>query len=197
MGPLSHSDRHDEPRAFDQFVPIETAMIEDVFIVGEDSVGEPIVAHILPDVLDWIELGRLGRQGDERDVFGHGQLRGDMPPGLIDEQNGVRAGRDGKRDLLEMQCHSLCVAGWEDETGRLTERGTDRAEDIGRGRSLILRGERSRAAFCPASRDLVLLTDAAFVLEPELEWFAAGRCDRRQDVRDFFLKAATAASSCS
>ena len=104
---------------------------------------------------------------------------------------------DVKRDLLEMQLHRLSVAKWENETGRLAERGTNGAEDIGRGGALILQGKRSRAAFCPASRDLVLLTDAGFVLEPEFEWFAVGRRDRRQQVRDFFLKAATAASSYS
>ena len=54
--------------------------------------------------------------------------------------------------------------------------------------ALILQGKRSRAAFRPASRDLVFLTDAGFVLEPEFEWLAAGRGDRRQDVRDFFFK---------
>ena len=172
-------------------------MIEDVFVVGENPVGEPIIAHVLPDVLDGVEFGRLGRQRDERYVFRHGQLRGDVPSGPIHEQNGVSAGLDGKRDLLEVQRHGLCVAGRHDETGRLAERGTDRAEDIGRGGSLILQGERSRAAFRPASRDLVLLTDAGFVLEPDFEGLAAGRGDRRQDVRDFFLNASTAASSCS
>jgi hypothetical protein len=197
MGPFPRSDRHDEPRAFNQFVPAETAMIENVFIVGEDPVGEPILAHVLPDVLDRIELGGFGRQGNERDVFRHVQLRGDMPPGLIHEQNGVSAGVDGKRDLLEVQRHGLCVAGRHDEAGRLAERGTDSAEDIGRGGSLILQGKWSRAAFRPASRDLVLLTDPGFVLEPDFEQLAAGFGDRRQEVRDFFLKAATAASSCS
>ena len=82
-----------------------------------------------------------------------------------------------------MQCHGLGVAGRKDEAGRLAERGTDGAEDIGRGCSLILQGKRPRSAFRPASRDLVLLTDAGLLLEPELEWLAAGR---RQDVRDFF-----------
>ena len=57
MGPSRRSDRHDEPWTFNQFVPVETAMIEDVFIVGEDQVGEPVIAHVLPDVLDRIELG--------------------------------------------------------------------------------------------------------------------------------------------
>jgi hypothetical protein len=38
MGPLPRSDRHDEPRAFNWFVPVETAMIEDVFVVGENPI---------------------------------------------------------------------------------------------------------------------------------------------------------------
>src|ERR1700678_1628025 len=106
-----------------------------------------------------------------------------MPSGPIHEQNGVSAGLDGKRDLLEVQRHGLGVAGWEDETCRLAERGTDGAEDIGRGGSLIPQGKRARAAFRPASRDLVFLTDARFILEPEFEWLAAGRGDRRPGVR--------------
>jgi hypothetical protein len=56
-----------------------------------------------------------------------------MPSGLIHEQNGVSAGLDGKRNLLEVRRHGLGVAGGQDETGRLAEGGTDGAEDIGRG----------------------------------------------------------------
>ncbi len=172
-------------------------MIEDVVVAFEDSVREPVVAHILPNILDGIELWRFGGQGDERHVFGHLQLRGDVPPGLVDEQNGVGAGFDGERDFLEMQRHRLGVAKGHDETGRLAERRTNGAEDIGRGGSLISQGERARSAFGPASRDLVLLADAGFVLEPQLERFSGGRCNIREETRDFFLKAATAASSCS
>ena len=109
-----------------------------------------------------------------------------MPSGPIHKQNGVSAERDGDGDLLEVERHGLGVAGWEDETGRLAERGTDGAENIGGGGSLILQGKRSRAAFRPASSGLVFLTDAGFVMEPQFEWLAAGRGDRRQDIRDFF-----------
>jgi hypothetical protein len=120
-----------------------------------------------------------------------------VPTGLIDEQHGVGSWLDVKRDLLKMQLHRLGVAKWQNQTGRLAKRGTDGAEDIGRGGSLIFQGKRSRAAFGPAPRDLVLLTDAGFVLEPQLERLSGGRRDIREDVRDFFLKAATVASSCS
>ena len=74
MGPLPHSDRHDEPGAIDQFVPVEAAVIDDVFVVGKDAVREPVVAHILPDVLDGIELGAFGRQRDDGDVGRHDEL---------------------------------------------------------------------------------------------------------------------------
>jgi hypothetical protein len=95
-----------------------------------------------------------------------------------------------------VQRHGLGVAGRKDEAGRLAKRGTDGAEDIGRGCSLVLQGKRSRAAFRPASRDLVLLTDAGFVLNQSssgLPLVAA------ISARMFgtFLKATTAASSCA
>jgi len=102
-----------------------------------------------------------------------------------------------KRDLLQMQLHGLGVAKWQNETGRLAERGADRAEDIGGGSSLILQGEGARAALGPAPRDLVLLADASFVLEPQFERLAGGFRDLREDFGDFFLNASTAASSCS
>ena len=38
MGPPARSDRHDEPRAFNQFVPVEAAMVEDIIVVGENPV---------------------------------------------------------------------------------------------------------------------------------------------------------------
>ncbi len=63
MCPFAQSDGHDGPRLIDEFVPSIAAVIEEVFVGGEDAVGEPIVAHELPDILDRIELGTLGRQG--------------------------------------------------------------------------------------------------------------------------------------
>jgi hypothetical protein len=41
----------------------------------------------LPDVFDRIELGRLGRQEHERDGFGYIELGGDVPSGLVENEN--------------------------------------------------------------------------------------------------------------
>ena len=150
MGPLSDSDRHDEPGAFDQFVPVEAAMINYVFIAGKDAVRQPVVAHILPNVLNGIELARLGREGDERHVFGRLQRRGDVPPRPVDEHDGVGAGFHGERDLLEMQFHGLGVAKGQDKTGRLATLGTGGAEDVGRGGSLIFLGQKDASRVRPS-----------------------------------------------
>ena len=43
-------------------------VIEDIVVVFEDTVGEPVVAHKLPDVLDGIELGCPGRERHKGDI---------------------------------------------------------------------------------------------------------------------------------
>ena len=57
MGPFSVADGHDRPRLLDEPVPGFAAEGEDLVVGLEDPVGEPIVAHELPDVLDRVELG--------------------------------------------------------------------------------------------------------------------------------------------
>ena len=86
-------------------------MVEDVVVGFEDAVREPIVAHELPDVLNRIELGRFRRQRQERDVVWDGKPLREMPSRLIKKKDGVRAGRDRKRDFLQMKRHGFTVAG--------------------------------------------------------------------------------------
>jgi hypothetical protein len=48
-----------------------------------------MVAHVLPDVLDWVELGAIGRKCDDASVCRHFPLVGQMPTRLIHQQQGV------------------------------------------------------------------------------------------------------------
>ena len=91
-----------------------------------------------------------------------------MPAGLIDEDRGVCAGRDLGGDLGEVEVHRLCIAAWHHERRAFAVLGTDRAEDIGGGGSLILGSAWARAALGPTAGDLVLLADARLVGEPDL-----------------------------
>jgi hypothetical protein len=94
-----------------------------------------------------------------------------------------------------MEVHRLCVASWHDERRALAVLGTDRAEDIGRGGSLVFRGARARPALGPAAGDLVLLSNARLVGKPD---FYGGGLDAlfmpdlRQALRETFLKSSMA-----
>ncbi len=83
MWPLSVSDRDDFPGPSDELVAGVAAMLDDIFVAAEDAVGEPVVAHEPPDVLDRIELGRTWRQGDDGDIGGPAGLGRGVPAGLI------------------------------------------------------------------------------------------------------------------
>jgi len=111
----------------------------------------------------------------------------------------VGARRDGDADLLQMQVHRMRVAERQDEPRRRALGGTDCAEDVGPFRALIVRGAGSRSAPGPATRDLVLLAYARFILEPyfDLGALAKSRPDLRHLRREVFLNASRANSFCA
>src|SRR3954452_11296453 len=155
MGPVARAERHDAPGLIDEPVPGETAVAEDVAVGREDPVRQPVLAHELPDVLNRIELWRPRRERRKGDVVRRDQLGRDMPAGAIEKNSGVCARRNGLRDLLQVQFHALCRAARQDQASSFAGSWTDRAEDISRGCSLILRRCGARAALGPAPRDRV------------------------------------------
>jgi len=97
IGPCSHAAGHDAPWLIGGAVPAEAAMIEDVVVGFEHPVRQPLVAHDLPDGLDRVELGALWRQRHEGDIGGNDQRPRTVPPGLVEEQHGVRTCSGGHR----------------------------------------------------------------------------------------------------
>jgi len=194
---MAASDGHDVPWLIDKLVPGLAAVVDDVVVGCEDAVGEPVIAHELPDVLDRVQLGTFGGQRDDADIGRYIQLSGHMPASLIHQDNRVSARGDGERYLGQMQRHGFGIAEGQHQPCALAVFRADRAEDIGRFRPLILRGRWPRSASRPAPRDLVLLTDPGFVLEPYLY-----RCALREGCSDLcqlgskapFLKASMASS---
>ena len=54
-----------------------------IFVGFEHAVREPVLAQVLPDVLDRIELGGARGQEDEGDVLRHDQATGRMPALMV------------------------------------------------------------------------------------------------------------------
>ncbi len=106
--------------------------------------------------------------------------------GLIEQQDGVRAGRDVEGDLLEMRAHGLAVAAGHEHAGSLAFGRADRPEDPRRGAALILRRTGAGATPCPAPGELGL----------HGRGFGESLADLRQTGGELFLKTAISSGRC-
>ena len=97
-----------------------------------------------------------------------------MPPGAIQQQDGVCASRDMAADLNQMQVHRLGIGLRQDKGCAGAARRTDRTEDIGPIVALIARCRRPGALFRPDVGQAALLADPCFILPPEFDRLAAG-----------------------
>ena len=119
-----------------------------------------------------------------------------MPAGLIDDEDGMSAGIDGRGDFRQMGIHRLGIAPGQHEADALALFRTDCAKDIGPLGALIVRRAGPCSAPGPTACDLVLLADPGFVLEPERDLYARFEtpADRFDLGREVFLNASTANS---
>ena len=196
MCPLSHANGHDAPWLIDEVVPGEAAVVDDVVVGLEDPVGEPVIAHELPDVLDRVELGASRRQRQQGDVGGDDQLGRPVPSGLIEDDDGMGTVRHVEGDLFKMHAHRLAVAAGHDDACSLAFSRADCTKDPCRGTPLITRGRGARAALGPAPGELGLLADPGFILPPQLYGRSLGKAlaDLRQTGGEAFLKMAMSSS---
>jgi hypothetical protein len=173
-------------------------MVDEIVIGFENTVGEPVVAHILPDVLNRVEFWRFWRQGDNGDVGGHDEARRHVPASLIDQEDGVGTARDRLGDLGEMQVHRLGIAGRQDQGRAFALLRADRAEDVGRGGALIPGCAGTGASLGPAAGDLVLLANTSLICKPDFYLVAVDRLLARdciQERGEVFLKSLIAPSA--
>jgi hypothetical protein len=171
----------------------------DNLVVGrEDAVREVVGPQILPDVFDRVQLRGARRQQDRREVLRPVELAGDVPSGAIQQQHGMGTLGDVEGYLVDMQLHHVGVGMGQCEGRADTSGGADGAEQIRVLVALIGRLGGSCSTLRPLPDEAVLLADAGFILEPDLDRFAPGYaremgCERAREV---FLKAAMVSPSC-
>jgi len=120
-----------------------------------------------------------------------------VPSGAVEQQDGVGSLGDVAGDFVKMELHRLGVGERQRERRPDASGGTNGAEEIGALIALIGRLAGPRSSPGPLPHEAVLLADAGFILEPDLE-----RRRRRQAVemgaqraREVFLNASTIRSS--
>ena len=74
MRPIPQSDCHYAPWLIDKFVPGMAAVVDDIFVGLEDPIGQPVVAHELPDILHHVKLRALRWQRQQGNVGWHGEV---------------------------------------------------------------------------------------------------------------------------
>ena len=103
-------------------------------------------------------------------------------------------------DFGQMQVHRFGVTGGQDQGRALSLLRADGSEDVGRGGALIPWSAWASAALGPPAGDLVLLTNARFIGEPNLYFPDIDRffaCDFIQARWELFLKSSMAPSACA
>jgi hypothetical protein len=177
--------------------PSVASLVDNIVVAFEDCDREFVTAQIFPDVFDRVEFGRVGRQGNKRDVVRNGEVFGEVITCAIEDEGGVGARRDLPADLGQMQRHDLGVGGWDDEGRRGAALRTDGAEDVGPFVALIARRPGPCSTLGPDAGQRPLLADARLVLEPDLDGLVFGVVGQpcRDRCGEVFLKASCAASS--
>lgn len=173
-------------------------MGDDVVVGFEDAVREPVLADELPDVFYRIQFRRPWRQRNDCDVLRNVEFGRHVPPGLIDDKNGMGVRRHFGADQLQVLRHRMGVGPRHDETGALTLGRADCAKNVSPFGPLVVRRARTGSALCPSSGEFVLLVDPRFILKPDLHRRPAlFYADGRDQIGEVFLKASMASGFCA
>jgi hypothetical protein len=182
----------------DEPIPGVTACIDDGVVGFVDAIAELVAAQIGPDILDGVQLGAVRGQLEQCDVVGDAQLAACfMPASPIDDHQSMRAGGHFGANLDQMQVHHLGVGAGQDERRAGPACRADRPKQIGPGIALVAGCWGTRAALGPEPGQGALLSDAGFILPPQIQRLGLGV--RRQRIvyegGEVALKDAWAAAS--
>lgn len=114
-------------------------MIDDILVGFEDAIGEPVISHELPNILDGVQLWRFGWQRQDGDVFGNDEIVGHVPSCLIHDEDGVGTLSDVSGDFDQMLVHGVGIAPRHHEGGGLAVFGAYRPKDIRGACALVVR----------------------------------------------------------
>jgi hypothetical protein len=196
--PLTSGDGSDAFWVCDEGVPGVAASVEDCVVGVEDAVAQVISAKELPDVFDRVKFGAIGRQGEQADIVGQPQPAAALvPASAVEDQDGVRTGRDLSADFGQVDVHRLGADPRQHERRPGATLRAYGAEQIGGAVPLVARRARPVALVGPDIAQRALLTDPCLVLPPDFERLVAGALRDRglHQFSEVFLCASSASAS--
>ena len=120
-----------------------------------------------PDPLHRVELRRVGRQPDERDVARDHKLPGPVPASAVEHHDRMLVLGQRRREPGEELVHRRGRHLRQHETEAVAGRGPNGGEEVGPAVALVAQARRSLAAGEPAMADAALLAESGFIHEPQ------------------------------
>jgi hypothetical protein len=140
----------------------------------QDAVAEPSLAQVKPDTLDRIEFRAVGREVEQGQVRGHLEVGADVPASPVENEHGVRAGRDRLRHFGQEDAHGHGRDLGQDQRHADIPLRADRTEEMGGGEALLAHAAWAHALLIPDVGRAPFLADPGFVLEPQLDPLGLG-----------------------
>lgn len=179
-----------------RFAPGMAGGLQGSFVVRIRPVGPVVASQVVPQVLHGIELRGIRRQLDQADVGWNLQRLGRVKAGLIPDEHGVHARSKLLGELGEELVDDVGIEVGSEQSNALSALRTDAREHV---EIIVLRlAHRSWSLASPApyAGQRALLTEARFVLEPDLHPLQRmSRADALDPSCDVFLKASWACGS--
>ena len=160
------------------------------FVIGIRAVGPVVASQVVPQILDGIEFRGIGRQLHQCDVGWNLQCFGRVEAGLVPDQHGVDTGSEFLCELVEELIDDMGVQVGSEQSDALSALRTDTREHV---EIVVLRLSHcpgTRAGLGPHAGQRALLSEARFILEPDLHALPGMiRADGLDLCQDVFLKA--------
>ena len=95
----------------------------------EDTVAQKVLAQELPDILDGVQLRRVGREMEQAEIGWHHKPPAQfVPPRAVERDHRMGTRCHQRADLRQMQVHCQGVGLWQHQARPDATGGTDRAE---------------------------------------------------------------------
>jgi hypothetical protein len=110
---------------------------------AERLIGDPLVGE-RPQALTGLQFGRIGRQEEQMDAFGHHQFFAGMPAGLIEDQQDAlrRACADSLGELCQCNREHIRPHRWQEQPLRLSGSRLHKTVDYVSSKITTFRGQR-------------------------------------------------------
>src|SRR5215469_8351936 len=140
-----------------------TQRLRDTYERGKTAVVEVFFAQLVPNMLDGIQLGAVGRLGKQADILRDDQVVRSVPASPIHLHDNEVRGKDAT-DLLQEAIHHDCGGFWQNQRDHLTQGWGHRSIGIKVLSHHLCLGMGTHPWWCPAAFGATDAAKTAFVL---------------------------------